>query len=278
MRGGRFHRVSKDAPSQAGRQTRRGTGPALSIVIPAYNEAARLPATLQHALDFLRTWPAGGEVIVVDDGSTDGTASIVEDRKHGVPFARLIQNAHNRGKGYSVRRGVLEARGELILFSDADESTPIVEASRLAAALQTSAADVAVGSRYTTGAQIECPQPLSRRALGWLFRRVVRLFGVRRVSDTQCGFKMFRREAARKIFALQRIDGFAFDVEVLMLARRLGYRVVEVPIKWRESPGSTVRPIRDGLRMLADLCRAWLGAKTACRRHKGRSGKEGYTK
>jgi dolichyl-phosphate beta-glucosyltransferase len=264
----------------------------LSIVIPAFNESRHLGATLDAALAYLAERACGGEVIVVDDGSTDSTADVVRayeaacggtrdededaraggcvhstlDTRHSSPAAcvRLLCNCSNRGKGYSVRRGVLEARGNVVLFSDADESTPLTEASKLLAALGPGGADVAIGSRELPGSDLARPQPWRRRAMGWVFRQLVRLIVVGGFRDTQCGFKAFRREAAREVFRRQTLDGFAFDVELLLLARRLGYRVVEVPVRWLDSPHSSVRLGRDGLRMVCDLFRirfrAWRGA------------------
>jgi dolichyl-phosphate beta-glucosyltransferase len=242
----------------------------LSIVIPACNESRRLPATLDAALAALAEraaeeggGPTGspGEVIVVDDGSTDSTADLVAAVAASHPAVRLLRNGTNRGKGYSVRRGMLEARGRLVLFTDADASAPLPEAAKLLAVLDAGEADVAIGSRELPGSDLARPQPWPRRMLGWVFRQLVRLLVVRGFRDTQCGFKAFRREAAREIFRRQTLDGFAFDVEALFLARRLGYRVVEVPVRWLDSSESRVRPVRDGFRMLCDLVRIRLRAR-----------------
>jgi dolichyl-phosphate beta-glucosyltransferase len=240
--------------------------PPLSIVIPAYNESGRLPATLDAALATLASrGPEGplGEIIVVDDGSTDSTADLVAAYAASHPVVRLLRNETNRGKGYSVRRGMLEARGRFVLFTDADASAPLPEASKLLAVLETGAADVAIGSRELPDSDLARPQPRHRRVMGWLFRQLVRLLVVRGFRDTQCGLKAFTREAAQAIFRRQTLDGFAFDVEAIFLARRLGYRVAEVPVRWLDSGESRVRPLRDGLRMVCDLVRIRLRARRA---------------
>lgn len=232
----------------------------LSIIIPAYNESRRLANTLGAALAYFADSGLAGELIVVDDGSSDGTAEIVESYATSHPQVRLLRNDGNRGKGYSVRRGMLEARGRVALFSDADESTPLTEASKLLAAIESGEADVAIASRELPASDLARPQARHRRVLGWFFRQLVRLIVVRGFRDTQCGLKAFRREVAREVFQRQRLDRFAFDVEVIYLARRLGYRVVEVPVRWLDSRESRVRPVRDGLRMVYDLLRIRLRA------------------
>ena len=234
--------------------------PQLSVVIPAYNESRRIGPTLDATLAFLGQAGLDGEVIVVDDGSADDTAALVTRYAESHPCVRLLQNGSNRGKGYSVRHGALDARGEVVLFSDADGSTPLSETPKLLAALEAEGADVAIGSRELPGSDLAVPQPRHRRAMGWVFRNLVRLIVVRGFRDTQCGFKAFRREAAQRVFRLQTLDGFAFDVEVLFIARRLGYRVVEVPVRWLDSPESRVRVARDSSRMFLDLLRIRLRA------------------
>jgi len=227
----------------------------LSIVIPAYNEAGRIGPTLDAACTYLAEAGLSGEVIVVDDGSSDDTAAVVARLAESRPAVRLVRNGRNRGKGYTVRHGVLEARGAVVLFADADGSTPMAEASKLLAALGPGKADGAIGSRALAGSDLARPQPWFRRAMGWVFRNLVRGIVLRGFADTQCGFKAFRREAAHDVFRRQRLDGFAFDVEVLFIARRRGYRVVEVPVRWLDDRDSRVRPGRDSARMLADLVR-----------------------
>jgi len=233
---------------------------ALSLVIPAYNEGQRIAATLDDAVAYLARQGIGSEIVVVDDGSADETAAVVGRYVESHPMVRLLRNERNRGKGYSVRRGMLDARGGVALFSDADGSTPLSELPKLLAALEPGGADVAIGSRELPGSDLAVPQPRHRRAMGWVFRNLVRLIVVRGFRDTQCGFKAFRREAAQRVFRLQTLDGFAFDVEVLFIARKLGCRVAEVPVRWLDSPESRVRVARDSSRMFLDLLRIRLRA------------------
>ena len=233
---------------------------ALSIVVPAYDEARRIVATLDAAVAYLADNGIEGELVVVDDGSTDDTAVVVTRYAESHPMVRLLMNGTNRGKGYAVRHGVLEARGEAVLFCDADGSTPFTETPKLMAVLDSGAADVAIGSRELPGSDLARPQPWWRRAMGWAFRNLVRLIVVPGFRDTQCGFKAFRREVAQDVFRRQTLDGFAFDVEVIFIARRLGYRVAEVPVRWLDSRGSRVRVVCDSLRMFSDLFRIRLRA------------------
>ncbi|MFP4056838.1 MAG: dolichyl-phosphate beta-glucosyltransferase [Candidatus Brocadiia bacterium] len=236
----------------------------LSVVIPAYNEARRIESTLRAVADYLAAEATEGEIVVVDDGSTDQTAAMVRRFAQHQPTVRLLHYPRNRGKGHAVRSGMLEARGQVALFCDADGSTPVAEASKLLQPIESGQADGAIGSRELPGSELLRAQPFYRRLMGWVFRQLVRLVAVRGYRDTQCGFKAFRREAAREIFSRQSVDGFAFDVEVLVIARRLGYRVVEVPVRWRNDPVSHIRPGADSVRMLVDLlrvrARAWRGA------------------
>jgi glycosyltransferase involved in cell wall biosynthesis len=227
----------------------------LSFVIPAYNESRRIGPTLEAAVAYLAGAGMEGEVVVVDDGSQDDTAAVVARFAASHPQVRPLRNGRNHGKGYTVRRGALEAQGEVVLFSDADGSTPVGEASKLLAALEEGGADVAIGSRALPDSDLALPQPWPRRLMGWAFRNLVRLIVLRGFRDTQCGFKAFRREAAREIFRRQTLEGFAFDVELLFIARRLGYRVAEVPVRWLDSTESRVRLGHHGLRMLMDLFR-----------------------
>ena len=229
----------------------------VSIVIPAYNEAERLGPTLERVL----TWPGLAsrqvEVIVVDDGSLDATARLVEERAAASADGRLrvLRNEGNRGKGYSVRRGVLEATGDHILFSDADLSTPIEELDRLQRALSGGAAEVAIGSRAVDRSMTLKRQPLLRDHLGRCFNLAVQALVLPGIRDTQCGFKLFTRRAAHDVFRRAQLDGFAFDVEALFLARALGYEVAEVPVVWINDENTRVDPLRDGLRMLRDIYR-----------------------
>jgi dolichyl-phosphate beta-glucosyltransferase len=211
----------------------------LSIVIPAFNEEERLPASLGAVSAYLAARPSAPrvEVLVVDDGSSDATASRAEDagRRHGLDL-RVLRLPKNRGKGFAVRTGCLEAAGRLILVSDADFSTPIYEWEKLASAN----APVAIGSRAVDESLVKERQSLGRRTMGKLFNRIARLLLVPGIRDTQCGFKLFTRESARAIFGRARVDRFAFDVETLVLARGLGYPIAEVPVLWFNSPDSRV--------------------------------------
>ena len=223
----------------------------LSIVIPAFDEAARLPTTLAV---YLPAVPIDAEILVVDDGSTDATAAVVRAIAAGDRRVRLIRLPTNRGKGYAVRTGVLSAAGDRILFADADAATPIQELARLTAALD-AGADLAIGSRERLPADVHVRTTAWRRFAGRSFHQVVRYAGVRGIVDTQCGFKLFTAAAAADLFRRLRTDGFAFDVELLMLAQSIGYRISEVPVNWTHQPGSKVRVIRDGLQMAADVLR-----------------------
>jgi dolichyl-phosphate beta-glucosyltransferase len=224
----------------------------LSLIIPAYNEAERLPpylsAVRRHLTD---QFGPDHEVLVVDDGSGDGTAAAVAERAWGWPQLRLLTHPANLGKGAAVRTGMLAAAGELLLFADADGATPIEEEQRLRAGLAAGAA-LAVGVRGAqAGDRVAWRRSLASRVFAGLARR---LLGVA-AADPQCGFKMFRRDAGRHLFRLGRETGYLFDLEALALADRLGYRVAEVPIRWADQPGSKVRLLRDGGRMLCDLAR-----------------------
>ncbi len=225
--------------------------PKLSVVIPAYNEEVRLGPSLQRVQDYLRGRGVLAEVIVVDDGSADGTADVARSSSLGVV---VLVNEENRGKGYSVRRGALAARGDVVLFSDADFSSPIEEAEKLERAIE-GGADVAVGSRAMAESDVQVHQPLHREMMGKVFNRLVQWFVFPGISDTQCGFKAFRRSAAQAIFTHQTFDGFVFDVEILYIARRLGLEVREVPVVWRDSPDSRVGPLRDSFAMFRQILR-----------------------
>ena len=193
------------------------------------------------------------EIVVVDDGSEDGTAEAAES-SFDAPACRLLQNPKNAGKGASVRRGMLAARGDVRLFSDADLSTPIDELPRLLQALE-SGFDIAVGSRALRDSRVEVHQPLYRETMGKIFNLIVQVVVLSGIKDTQCGFKLFRREAAESVFARQGLDGWCFDVEVLALARRLGFSIAEVPVRWLNSPATRLMVFRDSLRMFLDLFR-----------------------
>lgn len=227
------------------------TGPELSIVVPSYNEEARLPGTLERIAQYIGSQRQNTEVIVVDDGSTDGTARVAEQFQGRITNLRAIKNDTNRGKGYSVRRGSLEATGEVVLFTDADLSAPIEEAEKLLAALKN--CDVAIGSRAMNRKLIEARQSVFREFAGILFNKIVRFILRLPFVDTQCGFKAFRRERCKIIFEQQTIERFGFDPELLYLARHHGLTTVEVPVRWAHSPATKVSMIRDSLQMFADV-------------------------
>lgn len=228
--------------------------PYLSVIIPAYNEARRLPLYLQRVLAYLDRHRLSYEILIVDDGSQDRTAQAVELVAQHSLHVRLIRLTCNAGKGAAVRRGMQAARGELQLFTDADGATPIEELARLESALA-AGADLAIGSRalasqdsgYTVRAR------WLRSALGTIFNSLVQRLGIRNIADTQCGFKLFRRSVARDLFSVSCVDGYALDLELLYIARRRGYRIAEVPVNWCDQPGSKVRPWRDGFVMLREL-------------------------
>lgn len=226
----------------------------ISIVIPAYNESARLRPTLDRVLYFVRQQAWDAEVIVVDDGSRDGTADIVRDHARSNGMVRLVQNPGNRGKGYSVREGMLGAQGTIVVFTDADLSAPIEEAQKLIAAIETGA-DVAIGSRWVRRELQTQRQSLARQVLGRGFNLLLRILLRLDFKDTQCGFKAFRRSAARALFPLQRIEGWGFDPEILFLARRLGFKVAEVPVLWGHDNGTRINPLSDGWRMMLEMLR-----------------------
>jgi len=225
----------------------------LSIVIPSYNEESRLPKTLAAVFSYLRSQPLHAEVIVVDDGSTDRTREVVAAFQEKHPELRLVSNGENRGKGFSVRHGILEARGEIALFSDADLSTPIEEADKLLAAVREQGYDAAIGSRAVNRSLIEVHQSMIREQAGIFFNHLVRWIMGIRFSDTQCGFKAFRLERTRIIFEQQRIERFGFDPEILFLAARKGLRVTEVPVRWSHDSATKVNVAADGMRMFLEL-------------------------
>jgi len=228
--------------------------PFLSIIIPAYNEEVRLPRTLELIRAYAAMKNFRVEVLVVDDGSADGTAAAAGSAADAGAAVRLLRNPGNRGKGYSVRHGMLHAAAQVALFTDADLSAPIEETDRLLEALE-AGHDVAIGSRALRRELIAVHQSWMRETAGKIFNLLVRALIGLPFRDTQCGLKLFRREAARAIFSRQRIDGFGFDVEVLYLARKLGYRIAEVPVRWSHVEGTKVRMFADSARMFADLVR-----------------------
>lgn len=221
----------------------------LSIVIPAFNEAQRLGPTLRRVVDYLRQNGADYEVLVVDDGSTDATSEVAgEFAREGV---RVLRQEVNRGKGAVLKAGVLASRGREVLLTDADLSTPIEDLERLRPHL--AEAELVLGSRAVAGSEIARHQPLYREMMGRTFNLIIRLLGVRGLRDTQCGFKLLRGEVARRLFAELRIERFAYDVELVWLARRHGYRVAEVGVRWADSPSTRVNPLTDSSRMFWDV-------------------------
>src|SRR5665213_227705 len=226
--------------------------PQLSVVIPAYNEGARIEAALERVTSCIaaRGWDA--EILEVDDGSVDATPAIVARWMERYPRLHLIQNPGNKGKGYSVRNGLLQAAGEVVMFTDADLSAPMEEAERLLAALA-DGADVAIGSRWMEKARQTIHQPLYRRFFGRCFNWVTRTVMGLPFKDTQCGFKAFKRPVAQVIFRLQRIERWGFDPEILFIARKLGYEIREVPVTWGHDERSRMSYLKDGMKMLEEM-------------------------
>ena len=239
------------------------TEPYLSIVVPAYNEERRLPNTLRHITSHLQAKSYAVEIIVVDDGSTDNTARLVEELAETDSIVHLIRNEH-RGKAYAIRTGMLAARGEYVLFTDADEATPISEVDKLLPRLE-EGYDVAIASREGLGAR-RYNEPWYRHVMGRVFNFIVQSLAVPGIEDTQCGFKAFRREAARDLFGNMQLYGAgagtvrgalltAFDVEILFLARKWGYQIAEVPVQWYYGADSKVNPLKDSWHNLRDVLR-----------------------
>lgn len=232
-----------------------------SIVIPAYNESVRIRPTLHALVRHMQEQNWDGEILVVNDGSSDDTAQIVCEYGKLHPQVLLVENPGNRGKGYSVRNGMLHARGEICLFTDADLSSPITEAQKLFDAIARGS-DIAIGSRWLrTELQTE-RQPLYRQLYGRIFNLALRLILGLHFADTQCGFKAFRLDAAQRVFALQKTERWAFDPEILFLAQRAGLKVAEVPVLWAHSEGTRLHPLRDGMRMLWEVLRTRWNAIT----------------
>ncbi|MDW8258256.1 MAG: glycosyltransferase family 2 protein [Gammaproteobacteria bacterium] len=232
----------------------------LSIVIPAFNEERRLPKTLNQIIGYLagsrpNARATNTEILVVDDGSSDATAETVARIARLHPQVGLLRNSGNRGKGYSVRHGMLHAKGEWILFTDADLSAPIEELEKLFRAAEKQEAAVAIGSRALDRKLIGVHQSWARENAGRVFNLCMRAIVGLNLWDTQCGFKLFRRDAARAVFSRQRLDGFGFDVEALYIAHRLGYKIAEVPVRWNHVEGTKVDLFGDSARMFADLFR-----------------------
>jgi dolichyl-phosphate beta-glucosyltransferase len=226
--------------------------PQYSIVIPAYNEAARIGHALESVTGCIRQRNWFAEVVVVDDGSRDETPRIVRDFAAHAPEVRMLQNPGNRGKGYSVRNGLLHAFGEIVMFTDADLSAPIEEAEDLFTAIR-GGADIAIGSRWLQRTRQTIRQPFYRQFFGRCFNAVTRMVMRLPFADTQCGFKAFTRAAAQTVFQLQTIDRWGFDPEILFIALKRGYRVVEIPVSWAHDERSRISYLKDGIRMLQDI-------------------------
>ena len=217
----------------------------LSIVVPAYNEQHRILPTLERLHQFLSAHPWRYEIVVVDDGSLDDTVGVVTSASVWIPNLRLVRQTPNRGKGAAVRRGMLEARGQLRVMCDADGSMPPEQLPRLLAPIVSCRAEISIGSRYAEGAKTDARQPWYRVMWSRLCNKVIQRSLVPGVRDTQCGFKAFTAETARDLFALGRIDGWAFDLEILALARRRGYAIEEVGVEWKDDRRSRVNPLTD---------------------------------
>jgi dolichyl-phosphate beta-glucosyltransferase len=234
--------------------------PRLSLVIPAYNEQARLPYTLSEIESRVRRDAIDCEVVVVDNGSRDATSAVVQQATGTFPSLRLLRT-DRRGKGCAVRAGMLSAKGDVVIFADADLSWSVDDLSRFLSIVDANN-PIVIGSREGLGAR-RIGEPVYRHLMGRVFNRVVQALAVPGIEDTQCGFKAFRADAAKAIFSRQRLDGFGFDVEVLYLARRLGYPIRVVPLHWEHKENSRVAPLRDTLAMLTDVLRvrfsAWRG-------------------
>jgi dolichyl-phosphate beta-glucosyltransferase len=226
--------------------------PSYSIVIPAYNESARIPATLKEVVSCVRGHGWNAEVIVVNDGSTDSTAQVVLDFARTAPEVRVVENPGNRGKGYSVRSGMLQAVGEVVMFTDADLSAPMEEAERLFTAIA-AGADIAIGSRWLEKGRQTHRQPLYRQFFGRCFNAVTRGVMGLHFADTQCGFKAFTRNAAQTVFQLQTIERWGFDPEILFIALKCGFRVVEVPVSWSHDERTRMSYLKDGIKMLEEI-------------------------
>lgn len=226
--------------------------PTYTIVIPAYNESARIPATLEAVVACIRRNGWSAEVLVVDDGSRDQTAELVRAFAARAPEVRLLQNPGNRGKGYSVRNGLLHGLGEIVMFTDADLSAPIEEAQGLFDAIA-AGADIAIGSRWLETKRQTIRQPLYRQVFGRMFNGMTRMVMGLPFADTQCGFKAFTRTAAQTVFQLQTIDRWGFDPEILFIALKRGFRITEVPVSWAHDERTKMSYLKDGARMLQDL-------------------------
>jgi dolichyl-phosphate beta-glucosyltransferase len=228
------------------------SGPYLSVIISAYNEAIRLRSSLERVVAYLDQRPYSSEVLVVDDGSTDDTATIARNYAGEHATVRILRYTVNHGKGHAVKIGMQEAHGQLMLYCDADLSTPIEEVEKLIPFVD-DGFDVVIGSRALPESELRVHQPWLRERLGRAFNLVVRVLGVRDFADTQCGFKLFTRRAARDIFSQLKTERWAFDVEALLIAQKLKYKIREVPVVWVNAPGTKVNVVRDAAGTLGDL-------------------------
>lgn len=248
---------SADCAREISRPSRSAlmTAPYLSVVVPAYNEEARLGPSLQAILAHFKARGIAGELIVVDDGSADGTSSVAEAIRRSEPSVRILRFPVNRGKGAAVREGALHAAGRLVLITDADLSTPIEELDRILARMRETASDLVIGSRGLPGSRIEVRQPFWRERMGRTFNRIIRVLTGLRFRDTQCGFKLLDRDRTAPIFRKMVVDRFAFDVELILLSKLAGLRILEEPVLWRNSPDSRVSPLSASWTMLVDVIR-----------------------
>lgn len=225
----------------------------LSIIVPAYNEELRIPPTLERLHAFLAAQPLQYEIVVVDDGSSDQTCDVVLKHAESMPNLRLVRQLPNRGKGAAVRRGMLEARGQIRVMCDADGSMPPEQLPRLLAPIIACKAEISIGSRYAEGAKTDKKQPAYRVMWSRLCNKVIQRSLVPGVRDTQCGFKAFTAQAARDLFSVARIDGWAFDLEILALAKRRDYQVAEVGVEWADDGRSRVNPLKDMMKVVREM-------------------------
>jgi dolichyl-phosphate beta-glucosyltransferase len=236
--------------------------PKLAVVVPAYNEHDRIGPTLDRLHEYLSGQNYSWKVVVVNDGSKDDTAQIVTDFAQTHPNFELLDSQPNHGKGFVVRKGMLETDAEWLLFSDADLAAPIEEVEKLWKAVE-GGTPIAIGSRPLKESNLEVRQPWYREMAGRSFNLAVQIFAVKGIKDTQCGFKLFRQDVAQDVFKRCKLDGFGFDFESLMIARDLGYPIAEVPIRWAHQEGSKVNMVRDGIRMLTELVKLRAAGKKA---------------
>ena len=225
----------------------------ISIIIAAFNEEKRIIPSLLKIKEYINKQNIPYEIIVVDDGSTDHTHTVVRDLIKDIPYLKVIHYAPNKGKGHALRTGVLASKGEIILLSDADLSTPIEEFSKLLPLIHNDKCDIAIGSRALALSEIVKKQPWWRQSMGKFFNRLVKTLVIEDFKDTQCGFKVFRGDIARSLFKEAQIDRFAYDVEILAIGKKKGCKIVEAPVRWINSPESKVNPVKDSLQMLGDL-------------------------